>query len=442
MTIVAAAALAAAALPALAGDGPGGVLERYFGADWSRVDPADAPQAPPMPATAPQPVDEPFHALHSPVAHMFITEMAFKLYASQYEGGELARYMGGSSGAKPSSDKENTVVEGSYDEDMPHKNPWNQALPELRHFWNCRKGPTAGLFGYDSAVNRAQKYFSGGYGLDGGYDKGWSKAGERRGVKGQGILALYRRGEKGKAFWYLGHAAHLLEDMSVPAHALLFPHPFGLDAYERYMKTHHAQWGGVPSEPVETFDKLYDLFYAMSDASGDFDAGKGPREGADGRKDRGARRAGRFSERQLREEGDVLMPLAYRRTAALFLYFFKQVDHVPPRVTLEGPGSDDPEAPAFAADSRVLLRARAVDDESGVDRRGFRFEVALDPGTGPLAWTPASPASAGPSLELALAPGRRYAVRVWAADAVGNRGVSPARYLRTLPAGPAVAAAR
>lgn len=46
---------------------------------------------------------------------------------------------------------------------------------------------------------------TGGYGLDGSYDKTWKG-------RGDGAVALYRKGEKARAYWYLGHIAHLVED--------------------------------------------------------------------------------------------------------------------------------------------------------------------------------------------------------------------------------------
>ena len=93
------------------------------------------------------------------------------------------------------------------------------------------------MWGYDSSVDRAQKYFTGGFGLKGSYDKGWGK----KEVEGHGILWHYKHGDTALAYWYLGHAAHLLEDATVPAHVLLYPHPLkNADRYETYMGAHYA----------------------------------------------------------------------------------------------------------------------------------------------------------------------------------------------------------
>ncbi|MFI5351098.1 MAG: hypothetical protein ACHQ2Z_16260, partial [Elusimicrobiota bacterium] len=345
------------------------VVDRYFGSGWAKADASAAP-APPAPSgTAPDP-DRPIQDQHEQVAHMSISRVAFLYYISRYEGGELSRYIGDADGPKPAVDRPDNVVAGCYDEDEAHRNPWDQLMPYLRHYWDARKGPFHGLWGHDSSVNRAQKYFTGGYGLDGKYDGGWS----RKETQGHGLLWHYRNGNKALAYWYLGHAAHLLEDATVPAHVLLYPHPFKNDAYETYMGRHYPEWADkIPTGEIAPYDTLLDLFYNTANVSNLYDAGTGEGVvGRDGRKDRGSRRKGGFTEAELREEGDVLMPLAYQRVAELYLHFFKLIDQTPPRVTLVFPRSGDAGAPDLTADSQVTLTARAVDDVSGVDRRGYR----------------------------------------------------------------------
>ena len=414
------------------------IAERYFGFEWAKVD-ALAATTPPTPSASAVP-DGPIQAEHAKVVHMSITRAAYLYYISRYEGGELSRYIGKSDGLKPASDTDDNVVAGAFDEDISLKNPWNQEIPELRHFWDCRQGPFKGLFGYDSSVDRAQKYFNGGYALNGAYDSGWSD----KEIPGHGIVWHYGNGDKALAYWYLGHAAHLLEDATVPAHVLLYPHPHkNADAYETYMETHYTHWENrALAGGVDSFDTLYDLFYHTADVTNDFDAGSGPGPfGRDGKKDRGARRRGGFTEAKLRSEGDVLMPLAYRRVASLILYFYKQIDRTPPRVALVSPRSSDAGAPDLTADSRVTLSARAVDDVSGVDRHGYRFEYALWTGTAWSDWRTVSANPTAANLDFSVEPGRRYAVRVSAVDAAGNRAFSSTGYLSAVPA-PAVASAR
>jgi hypothetical protein len=292
------------------------VREIFFDSDWTRQGGDVLVDIPTPPSVSEPGDDRRMYAQHELPAHASITRLAYELYAArQGGGGELGAHIA-------------DVLAGAHDEDGFDMTPWGDWIPMMRHFWDCRKGPFKGLGEYDSSVNRAQKYFTGGYGLDGKYDARWSgNLGRHRGVKGQGILYLYAHGDKHKAFWYLGHAAHLLEDLTVPAHALLWPHPFNGDAYEHYMGSHYAEWPALPQGPLERFDSLYDLFYQTAGVANRYDAGlgSGPLAGADGTADRGTRRSGGFTEKKLREEGDVLMPLAYRRVAALFLFFTEQV---------------------------------------------------------------------------------------------------------------------
>ena len=407
------------------------VAERFFGSDWAKADPSIAP-APSAPSgTAPDP-DRPIQDQHEQVAHMSITRVAYLYYISRYEGGELSRYIGDANGLKPAVDQPDNVVSGAYDEDEAHRNPWDQLMPYLRHYWDARKGPFHGLWGHDSSVNRAQKYFTGGYGLGGKYDAGWGG----KEIQGHGIVWHYRNGNKALAYWYLGHAAHLLEDATVPAHVLLYAHPFKNDAYETYMGHHYPEWADkIPTGEIASYATLLDLYSHTANVTNNFDAGTGEGVfGRDGTKDRGARRKGGFTEAELREEGDVLMPVAYRSVAELYLHFFKLIDHNPPRVTLAFPRSGNAGAPDVTTDSSVTLTARAIDDVSGVDRRGYRFEYALGTEAGWSSWRAASSGSTSERLDFSVEPGQRYAFRASAVDAAGNRAFSPVGYLTVAPA--------
>lgn len=406
-----------AALLAAVGAGAG-IQEKYFNGDWSRAEMPVVPDSIAAAASFPSGQDGPIDILHNPFAHMYITRRAYEMYASRYDGGELSRHIGDYNDAGPDSDKDDTVVAGSYDEDKSFKNPFNEAVSVFRHFWDCRKGFARGLFGYDSAVNRAHKYWTGGFGVDGRYDEGWSSnAGSRRGKKGAGVLALYRRGDKAKAFWYLGHVAHLLEDITVPAHAHLWPHPVkGADAYETYMATHHRDWKGYPPGAIESFDTLFDLFLRTAEVSKGFDAGFDGEDmgGKDGEKDGGRRRADGFTQQELKEAAACLMPLSVKRVAALFVLFYKQVDQTPPTATLLVSG----------APPRVVLSASARDTQSGIDKYGYRFEYSVLAGGSWTPWTQTASTGGGPSVSFEIAPGGSYAFRVWATDAAANSGVS------------------
>lgn len=378
--------------------------------------------------------EDPIEIQHNPAIHMYLTLKAYAQYASHYEGGELSRFIGAAAGDKPASDKHDTVVAGAFEEDKAFKNPFNEVAPELRHFWHWGGGPNAGMAGYDSSVNRAQKFFSGGFGLDAAYDTSWSEnSGKFRGIQGRGAEALHRAGDKATAYWYLGHVAHLVEDMTVPAHALLWPHVLpGTEAYEHYIKDYFGRWNGVPTEPVERFDSLYGLFLETAKITTRFDTGSGPgSRGMDGSADRGARRAGGFTAQELDEEGDVLVPLSVRRVAALFLYFYRRIDKFPPEVTMA--------QPADSVDGFVRLAAAASDEVSGVDRTGYRFLFRKLAEARWTDWGPAGEGTSGPSINFKAEPGTFYAFKAEARDAAGNAAESQIRYHWT-PAAPELAA--
>jgi hypothetical protein len=370
-----------------------------------------------LPAPPEQPHDE-----HNPVVHMVLARRAFVLYSSRYSGGDLERYIGDYRGDKPPAGHD-TVVAGAYEEDKAYLNAFNEAVPVMRHFWDCRRSDTHGLSGHDSGVNRARKYWTGGFGLDGRYDEDWSPSkGQHRGTKGEGAVSLYRRGEKGKAFWYLGHAAHLLQDLTIPAHVLLWPHPFDGDAYESYARDHNERWPSVPSRPIEPFADLRALYAATCEATNRFDAGtgEGSLRGKDGESDRGRRRDGGFSEAEVNEEGDVLMPLAIRRVAALFVLFYKDVDRTAPRVTLE----------IRAAPGGAALAASASDLQSGVDVEGYRYEWRR---ARAKEWSPLEGASSARAFFTAPESGE-YEFRANAVDAAGNAAWSRPRAVRVASA--------
>ncbi|TPW21747.1 MAG: hypothetical protein FD126_367 [Elusimicrobia bacterium] len=361
------------------------------------------------------PEQDPVEDEHNPVAHMAITRLAYKLYASHYQGGELERYIGDLSGDHPPAGHD-TVVAGAYEEDKPRQSPFNDAAPIMRHFWDLRLGDARGLAGFDSSVNRAQKYWTGGFGLDRDYDAQWSTSdGRHRGTMGLGAVDLHHAGRKGTAYWYLGHIAHLLEDLTVPAHAHLWPHPAKLDAYEHHVKAVFRDRTELPSGAVESFQTLYGLFRNTGEVSQRYDAGvgSGPLRGKDGTADKGRRRAKGFSPSDLKDEADVLFPLAVKRVAALFVLFYRSVDKTAPVVDLD-----------VRPDGG--LSATAVDALSGVARAGYRFEWRRS--DGPAPWRPVC-VGASRARFFAETTGL-YSFRVSAVDAAGNVGWSPVRTRR------------
>jgi len=110
----------------------------------------------------------------------------------------------------------------------------------------------------------------------------------------QQVLNEYRKGNKKVAYERLGRVAHLLADMTVPAHAHMDPHPPQVDddAYEEWITTNYGRWnadnakreGGLISFPAEVTDCLYYLFYTANQtadyfASDDCDGDTNDRRG-------------------------------------------------------------------------------------------------------------------------------------------------------------------
>ncbi len=109
-------------------------------------------------------------------------------------------------------------------------------------------------------------------------------------VSFSGLINLYIRGEKDKAYYYLGRLIHLLSDMGVPAHVHNDPHPLH-DSYESFiatdknyqMFTHANSYGGETDyeqcpdnspwkENWNDKSKLFKIFYWLSEKADDFES--------------------------------------------------------------------------------------------------------------------------------------------------------------------------
>jgi parallel beta-helix repeat protein len=122
------------------------------------------------------------------------------------------------------------------------------------HFWDADKGP-------DDPVDAVDVWSD--------EDNAWQKAQILWGM----ALGEYANGDKETAYHFLGHVAHLLQDMSVPAHAHEDTHPdWDDDFFEVWMNTNYEL---SPEEeeyleeagPVSTQGwgrPLYFLFYTMN----------------------------------------------------------------------------------------------------------------------------------------------------------------------------------
>jgi hypothetical protein len=91
-------------------------------------------------------------------------------------------------------------------------------------------------------------------------------------------VGLYQnQNARGQAYWYLGRIAHLLADVSVPAHVHRDPHCSLLlnpDSYEDYMKSNsnYLKWSSSSVETIEPINSasanwgLGELFYQIGPA--------------------------------------------------------------------------------------------------------------------------------------------------------------------------------
>jgi len=186
--------------------------------------------------------------------------------------------------------------------------------PYCNHFWDPTKGDNAGLFllrQWDSAYIHAQKL--------------WDEQ----------VLPLYRAGKKDEAYYWLGRVAHILGDLSVPAHTHRDIHPLW-ESFEKYMVEREQgaynfkRWTGSGA-PVEAAS-LHDLFLSMARLANEFDsahvAGSLPGNyvGHNGAWEKQGGSFGHYSVSyaECRRQADVLMPAVYRHMAGLYKLFWKQ----------------------------------------------------------------------------------------------------------------------
>lgn len=150
------------------------------------------------------------------------------------------------------SDSE-ALIEGAWEED----NPWTRSL---EHYWRPDGGYDDGLYLDRSALQKAQEDL-------------WQQA-----------IDAYNSGNKARGYYLLGRVAHLLMDMSVPAHTLLDEHfP---DSYETFTENNYTKItssspntaipSDLPDYPMTTppsyNSSVTKLFYDLAEKSDDFDS--------------------------------------------------------------------------------------------------------------------------------------------------------------------------
>ncbi len=189
------------------------------------------------------------HAYSPANTHRWLARQAVELLVATYPGqyDELLDYM-------------DSIVEGAFHEDDfffdGDHDP--QTLRVMRHFYHA---PDA------HGLTYGDKEFPNSYQWHGqpNEDNEWDFY--------DGMDA-YQRGDYETAFFIAGHTAHLIADLTVPAHSHLDEHgPPSGDNYEQYCarQSHSPTDADLPTvavgTPIPHFDSLADLFQATANAS-------------------------------------------------------------------------------------------------------------------------------------------------------------------------------
>jgi len=206
--------------------------------------------------------------------------------------------------------------------------------PYCNHFWDPDGGPDAGLnvFGrqWQSAYRRAQHL--------------WDEK----------VTPLYQSGQLDQAYYWLGRIAHLLVDLSVPAHVHLDTHPV-VESYESYMGEYNddvsnhynfAQW--TASGLASPASNLFSLFQDIAEKADEFDSNDASGESPghkEGHNDAWETQNGVYgwydtSYAECRIHGNTLMPEAIRHVAGLYKLFW-QSTHVSNKVDFDGDSHTD-----------------------------------------------------------------------------------------------------
>ncbi len=285
--------------------------------------------------------------LYAKIVHQWIAGEAYYEWPSTSNSNSAAQtefltYIGSRDPTTNDYQRTSWLIAGAYDEDTID-NPFGYLAPFTRHFWDRGQIDNAtplqgafnqcGVYTPDTAVNRAYKYWTGGYGWDGVYDNEWANG---YGQQDKGAIQLYLDGNKDYAFKYLGHIAHLLTDMSVPAHVLDDPHGGilcgGDDQYEKYTGASniYQRYGdngqNAVTGAIPTFSNLRSLFQSMAEIADNFES-----DNADGGADDNPAHynghadnllSGDVSNAELDIHQATLEPEAIKHVAALYKMFW------------------------------------------------------------------------------------------------------------------------
>ncbi|MBA7512850.1 hypothetical protein ES705_04859 [subsurface metagenome] len=371
--------------------------------------------------------------------HQWIAKEAYDYFVSQFSGSEIGVYLGTISGSH--NDSDNNILEGTKDEDVPGENPFGQNSitnhPSFRHLCAGADGSELydgfGIFG-PPIGDDSNGYYS-------NYEQAYN------------YLTTYVVNKystnKSKAYYYLGHIAHLLADLCVPAHTHNDAHGPIIggpgqedefeetiaysDNYKLWCYPNPPRYG--PSGDIELFTGFYNLFQQTCDYTEEY-----PSDDNDGDDETGipntgfhrpdlVSRSGGIDINEITVMGDDLMPFAMKRVAALYRYFYKRVDSSPPGVSLTYPTSTSPSAPTYVTFTSFNINASASDNISGVDIDDYRFKYCYWTGSSWTSWYDISPSPTTSSVSFTGINNRLYAFYVSASNGAGLTGTSSVKYL-------------
>ncbi len=349
---------------------------------------------------------------HKEDVHNWLSQQAYERFAGEF-------------GVTSMQDYRTDFAEGAENEDS-WRNPFGQITPFMRHFWGhddqFQRVPTDGLAGYDAAPQRAIRYMSGGFfGQD--LELDWLFP------PGYGAAENYVNDDLETAFDYLGHVAHLLQDMAVPAHVHNDMHVGG-DPYEDWVggvafpsSTDPDRWTqyalpagsnsairspqevaeavglnfvpGYASGAPPTFDiaTIYGLFLQTASTGDDYDS-------LDffGEIDNGTRTSApwqgealgdydSWTVAELDQLARRLVPEAIVRSAELIRYFYGVVDTETPKLSVTFGGYvDGAQSPQVVRQPTFRITVGATDEDTGDsgisnDRLGIRYRQMAPSGS-------------------------------------------------------------
>ncbi|OQC13836.1 MAG: Thermophilic serine proteinase precursor [Lentisphaerae bacterium ADurb.Bin082] len=373
--------------------------------------------------------------------HQWIAYQAYKYFNSHIEGANLGFFTTYKDQTWNSSPAGSNLLDGAWAEDVSYRSPGatTPKYPMHDHFVIGHSGLYTGIsvpwYGLgQSALTRAE------YILENLAKPAWDT-------------------DKAEAIYWLGHLAHLVADMCVPAHALGDPHwvPYiGKDGYEELMaveenfrKYTYENIGGYWRRVPILFEDIYSIFYATVNYTDDYDSDD--RDGDSSyyepsdysctkhRPSEVSRNAliGGISDPEKWIIADDLMPYAIARCADLYRTFYSLIDTSPPTVDLDYPDSSDINNPTQVYSfSAFDVTASASDKESGILKENYKFQWSYWTGSSWSDWKSVSRTLISTGNSVYFTPRRPatfYRFRVSAENGGGKRAESKIKYLRIIP---------